>query len=416
MIGAPGPAAESRRARVRDREELVVARLQGLTPHLDGEPDPAFREATRARLVAMAAVRSPEPATESRVRSFLTAGARSSGAVARWRSRMTAGLAGAAMAVTALAALVAVSADAQPGDALYGLKRGTEQTQLALAGDARRGTTLLDFASTRLAELETMLGEGASALPVAGGAGGTDGAVLAAGVDPQLVIDTLATMDAQTAEGVAWQGSRAVSTEDTAILQDLNAWGADQFEGLAALQSRVPSQAQDELTDSLELLAQVDARTDALALAMTCPSGPAVNGSDALGPFPVTCPDDPAGPSAPEGGTPGSDPSPPTTVPGGSTPTPTVPPTGGDPSLPTVPGVPGLPTGGGGSEDGGSGGLPVPLPTSPTLPTNPFDLPPPPPTLPETSVTLPGTDVEVGVGGEDVLRACVPPLIVVNCR
>jgi hypothetical protein len=60
--------------------------------------------------------------------------------------------------------------------------------------------------------------------------------------------------------------------------------------------------------------------------------------------------------------------------------------------------------------------LPVPLPTSPTLPTNPFDLPPPPPTLPETSVTLPGTDVEVGVGGEDVLRACVPPLIVVNCR
>jgi hypothetical protein len=31
-------------------------------------------------------------------------------------------------------------------------------------------------------------------------------------------------------------------------------------------------------------------------------------------------------------------------------------------------------------------------------------------------VTLPGTDVEVGVGGEDVLRACVPPLIVVNCR
>ena len=40
---------------VRDREDAVVARLHSLAPALDGEPDPAFQAATRARLVAMAA-------------------------------------------------------------------------------------------------------------------------------------------------------------------------------------------------------------------------------------------------------------------------------------------------------------------------------------------------------------------------
>ena len=43
------------------RDDVVVARCTQLAPHLDGEPDPAFRAATRARLVAMAAVRTPEP-------------------------------------------------------------------------------------------------------------------------------------------------------------------------------------------------------------------------------------------------------------------------------------------------------------------------------------------------------------------
>ena len=49
------------RDRSGDREDVVVAALHALAPHLDGEPDPAFRAATRARLVAMAAVRTPEP-------------------------------------------------------------------------------------------------------------------------------------------------------------------------------------------------------------------------------------------------------------------------------------------------------------------------------------------------------------------
>jgi len=61
VISHDGTTASPRRAAARDREDAVVPALHSLAPSLDGEPDPAFREATRARLVAMAAVRSPSP-------------------------------------------------------------------------------------------------------------------------------------------------------------------------------------------------------------------------------------------------------------------------------------------------------------------------------------------------------------------
>src|SRR3954468_16783483 len=84
-----GPAARSRRVAVREREDLVVARLGTLAPQLDGEPTPEFRTATRARLVAMAAVRQPTPASVTPSKRALAAAA---AAPARRRSRMTAAL------------------------------------------------------------------------------------------------------------------------------------------------------------------------------------------------------------------------------------------------------------------------------------------------------------------------------------
>jgi hypothetical protein len=202
---------------VRDREDAVVARLQSLAPMLDGEPDPAFQAATRARLVAMAAVRTPAPPPVSPWRRLLTEGVPSP---ARWRTRLTAGLAGAALGVMALATVVAVATDARPGDVLYDLKRGTEETQLALAGDAR-GETLLDLASTRLEEVRALVDTGATALPAAGPSV-TGETVLAAGADAALVVETLGTMDAQTAEGAAWLTDHAVATEDAGPLELLS--------------------------------------------------------------------------------------------------------------------------------------------------------------------------------------------------
>ncbi|WP_051515812.1 DUF5667 domain-containing protein, partial [Candidatus Blastococcus massiliensis] len=263
-------AAPPRRAALRgdEADAQVVALLERLAPELDVEPDPAFRMATRQRLVAMAAVRSPEPARPSGLRRLLAARA-SDLPAPRWRSRMTAGLAGAALTVTSLATLVALSTEARPGDALYALKRGTEQTQLALAGDSR-GQVLLDLARNRLDELGEL------------------------GDDAALAESTLATMDSQTSEGASWLTTRAVETGDTAQLDRLAGWTAEQSTLLGATQDDVPPAAADDVDASLALLAEVSARVDGLRAALGCWAGPATSGTDDLGPLPVACPVPPA--------------------------------------------------------------------------------------------------------------------------
>ncbi|SOD94299.1 DUF5667 domain-containing protein [Blastococcus haudaquaticus] len=385
---------------VRDREESVVARLHALSPSLGGEPDPDFRAATRARLVAMAAVRTPEPAPRSTLQRLLSARA-ADAAPARWRGRLTAGLAGAALTVTALASLVAVADDARPGDVLYDLKRGTEQTQLALAGDSR-GQTLLDFASTRLDELETLVGDGPSALPAVPAGGQDDATVLAADADPALVLETLRTMDEQTQEGAAWLTDRAVDTANRAPLDRLAQWAAAQSGELAALEPLVPEAAADAVAGSLELLAQVGLRADGLEVALSCAGGPAVAGTDDLGPVPAACPTPVETPGAPTSGQtpgPGSVPAP---APQGTTPPGTTP---AQPTVPPEPAPAPVPPG------GGTGGLPttvVPAPTTPRLPTpSGPQLPLPVPPAPSSAI--------VSVPPLGPIEVCIPPLLTVGC-
>jgi hypothetical protein len=384
---------------VRDREEALVARLHSLAPHLDGEPDPAFRAATRARLVAMAAVRTPAPEPVSPLRRLLGA---ADTAPSRWRARLTAGLAGAALTVTALATVLAVSTEAGPGDALYGLKRGTEQTQLALAGDAR-GETLLDLARTRLDEVHALVAEDASALPAAAAPTGPARiTVLAADADAELVLSTLATMDAQTTEGAAWLTQRAVTTEDDEPLGVLATWAEEQSAELAALRPDVPAAADDAVLDSLVLLSDIRTRVGGLRSALDCAAGPATVGSDELGPVPGLClPEQPDG-GAPEGPVPGE-----TGAPGTGTPTDgpiiTVP----DEATPSVPSVPSVP----GAGQPGGGILPSPqLPSPPPVvgggPLPPLPLPLP---LPGTGAASPGTSSTDAKTPLD-LDVCLPPL------
>ncbi|SNR48710.1 DUF5667 domain-containing protein [Blastococcus mobilis] len=381
------------------REDMAVAALRRLAPSLDGEPDPDFRAATRARLVAMAAVRTPAQAPASGLQRLL-AGRAPELPPARRRARFTAGLTGAALTVTALAALVAVADGAGPGDVLYDLKRGTEQTQLALAGDSR-GRTLLDFASTRLDELETLVADGATALPAATPADPAGGTVSATGPDPALVLETLRTMDGQTQQGAVWLAERAVATEDARPLEDLAEWAFAQAGGLAALEGLVPDAAADAVERSLTLLAEVGARTGGLEAALACPAGPAVEGSDDLGPVPAACAAPEVTPPGPTGGG-GTDPG--TGQPGGGT-APEV----TTPALPTVPPA-AVPTTTGPGTGGGPGVLPTPVVPTPT-PTTPGDglLPPLPSSAPKApsspTIQLPPGSVSV----------CLPPLGVGNC-
>ncbi|MGY1641157.1 DUF5667 domain-containing protein [Geodermatophilus sp. SYSU D00703] len=395
MSTPDGPApTRSRRAAVREPEDSVVGRLQALATALDDGPDPAFRAATRERLVAMAAVRTPEPASRTRPRRLLAA--RADDAVARpWRTRLTAGLAGAALTVTALGTLVAVATDSGPGDVLYGLKRGTEQTQLALAGDDR-GLTLLQFAATRLAELEE--------LP---GAGPTD-----------VVVDLLDTMDAQTAEGAALLTTRAVAARTAAPLDELADWAARQATGLAALEAGVPAGAATDVRESSDLLADVGARVEDLRAALACPGGPATDGTDPLGPVPVPCPAEVPAPApsapAPDAGQPapgtraGESPDRDAGTVPSATPAPSAPPAQEAP--PGSTGNPGRSGGNAGrsSEPARSTPPRTPAPQRPSVPSLPIPLPPVG-GEPETPTTSPSPTRPPLI--DTPLPICIRPLV-----
>ncbi|GAB3355053.1 DUF5667 domain-containing protein [Modestobacter lapidis] len=282
------------------REDALVVRLQSVGTRLAAAPAEEHRTATRARLVAMAAVRPPgggavrAPVPLPRLARLLRGGSRR-------RGRLSAGLAGAALAVSALGGVLAVSQDAAPGDLLYDVKRGGEQTRLALASDATRGRTLLQFASTRLTELTALTRDPATAVPAAapGPAGTTavpDGDIdgdtdgdTDGDIDGEVVADTLATMDRQTTQG-AWEvTTRSVAAGDPAALADLATWAAGQETGLAALSAAVPEPVGPALRSSTGLATAVADRAAALVTALGCGAGPATTGTDDLGPLPAPC-------------------------------------------------------------------------------------------------------------------------------
>ena len=251
---------------LRDPGPTLEARLKALCTQLDDAPDAQYRTRARARLVAMAAVRTP--AARRPLVSRLRGARARNRPPSRWRGGLTAGLAGVAVGVTGLAGLVAVAAGAQPGDLLYALKRGTEQTQLALAGESR-GRTLLELAGTRLDELRTVS-------------------------DATLARQTLQLMDEQATEGAALLSTQAVAARDAVILGDLAAWAELQSTGLGALRSELTGPARPAYLESAGLLDAVSTRASELSLALDCPSGPATVGADALGPVPSRCPTEPA--------------------------------------------------------------------------------------------------------------------------
>ncbi|WP_346620206.1 DUF5667 domain-containing protein [Blastococcus montanus] len=378
--GAPPPGPTV----LQDREEAVAHRLRALSGQLDTAPDPQYRARARARLVAMTAVRGPAPAHRP-LRDRLLAARAADRPPSRWRTRLTAGLAGAAVGVTGLAALVAVAAGAQPGDPLYDLKRGTEQTQLALAGESR-GQTLLELARTRLAELER----------------------LDPGGDAGLALATLRAMDRHTLEGAAWLTERAVQARDAGALDELLNWAATQSGRLRALGANLPMGARPASDDSATLLDQVTVRTDGLSAALGCRSGPVVIGADRLGPVPGDCPGDAAPSPAPEEPPVPAVPSPGTDGPPPAAPqSPSAPPTTEGPPPAGAPGgAPGRAPGGAPSDSPGSGAPPLTGGPAPWA-------------VPEVSVPGRGTGTPpvppvVDVPAPGPLRLCLPPLATIG--
>jgi Domain of unknown function (DUF5667) len=117
-------------------------------------PRPEFRDALRVRLLAAAAAPAvtASGAPPAAQRPY-------AGGVRRWRSRLVAAGAGAALAMGCVAGLAFMGRNALPGDALYGVKRGVEDVRLSLAwGEEAKGRQELTHAGTRLGEVEGLLG------------------------------------------------------------------------------------------------------------------------------------------------------------------------------------------------------------------------------------------------------------------
>ncbi|MFD8599112.1 DUF5667 domain-containing protein [Kitasatospora sp. NPDC059646] len=146
----------------------------------------------------------------------------------RWGRRLAIGGLVAGVAVGSLAGAAAASTGALPGDALYGMKRGLEGLRLDLAdNDSERGALLLQQASTRLDEAQTLLGR-------------TDpGSALS----PATVDQVRRALDDMHAEALRGRDLlRAVyrSNGSLAPMRELAGF-AGQDERWTALQSRLPS-------------------------------------------------------------------------------------------------------------------------------------------------------------------------------
>ncbi len=168
---------------------------------------------------------------------------------------------GVAVGALALSGVSLASTDSIPGDALYSVKRTSEQAQLVLAGsDANRGQLHLEFARSRLVE--------------------------ATQVDPAATADVLAAMDAEVVAGARMLFSTAVQRDDSSPIDAVDAFVKQQRTELTTLRLDMPY-ADDPLRRSLDLITDVETRANLLRAALLGGACTVTN-LDRLGPSP-TC-------------------------------------------------------------------------------------------------------------------------------
>ena len=316
-------------------------------------PRPEFRAALRQRLVAVATVQgvgAAAPATTGRLRE----------ASSTWKfQRRMSVLAGGAAAVTAIAGVGVGASRSLPGDPFYGVKRATEDVQLATTfGTEAKGKRHLEFARTRLREVEALAGKSVSLGPVLPH-GATALGPMSDSTKASIIESTLRDMDAETRAGANDLYSAFRTSGSLAPLRTLDTFTKQQFASLHAVLPALPPVALLRAEESLALLHLVGSQTVRLAQTYT-PAG--ANGS----PIPSTAP-------TPKPGHHGSGPSaPPSQEPGGGS---TAPSGSGSSSRPASPAPPriGVPT------------IP-PIPTDLPVPT---ELPTGVPTLPAKVGKLP---------------------------
>ncbi len=206
------------------------------------EPSDAFRTSLRERLLAAAADRPPvavAPAAERLV-----------GGHARSRSTTRMRVVAVALSValaSGMAGTAAAARGALPGDLLYTVKRGLEHTQAAVTTNAEsQGRQYLAQASTRLAEMSTLLGGQA--------VGPTDTRRIALS---QSTLDDFAA-DVRKGGNLLFEAYQAEGR--TAPITMLREYVADTEPRLRALDPMLPRQVDDPYAEALATLQRLDQR------------------------------------------------------------------------------------------------------------------------------------------------------------
>lgn len=316
------------------RRELAVVRSLVMAGDL-ARPDAAERDRMRARIVAGLA------RTDSAGVGSVAGRQAASGA----RGRLVVAAAALCLLVALPALTLVLARDALPGDALYGVKRGTESARLDLTfGAESRGFQHLRFATARMDEIEAMTVDPG---------------------DPADHVVTLRDFDVDAAAGsrvlLEVAAARAQTGGDD-LLVTLGGWAAHQHQRLALLRATLPEGVVSAADASLDLLARVAARVPALRARLACTEVTS-DTSDELGRRPASgnCLRASGGPAVPPAATTAPDVLP-VPVPSPHPPEVRVPGTAG-----TVP-APQLPTGAVVPSPGRTITVPLPLPPTTVVP------------------------------------------------
>ena len=222
-------------------------------------PAPEFRDALRQRLMAVATVQGigqPESAM-ARVRA--------AGITWNFQRRVSI-VAGAAAAATAIAGVGVGASRSLPGDAFYGVKRATENVQLALTtGTEAKGKRHLEFARTRLHEVQSLVGQNSALTDFIPGRVGALGH-LSSAAKTSTIVATLNDMDAETRAGKNDLIQAYKDSGSAEPLRALDTFTHDQFSDLQDVVPALPAEAQPRAARSLSLLAAVSAETRQAAL------------------------------------------------------------------------------------------------------------------------------------------------------
>jgi hypothetical protein len=334
---------------------VALAEALSAVPAVAG-PRPEFRTALRQRLVAVATVQGVDAPAVSAADRLREAGA-------TWKvQRRMAVLAGGAAAVTAIAGVGLGASRSLPGDPFYGVKRATEDVQLATTfGQEAKGHRHLQFARTRLSEVQALTGQTDALADVIPGKPGALGALVDE-ASSDTIIATLEDMDEETRAGANDLFAVYRDTASRDPLEALDEFTQVQYAELSGVLPSLPPEAHRQALGSLALLSTVAKQT--VRLAGTAPesdgsSSKTPGDGDGKGNGGSAKPHKTATPST-DGETSSS---PGTSTNGGSTPTPAPVPTEVPTRLPTdAPTIPPV--------------LPTEIPTLPTeLPTSLPDVP-----------------------------------------